>query len=148
MLTIIKGNILDDDADALVNPVNCVGVMGKGLALEFKKRFPENFKSYQEECQAGYMRPGKIFVYLHKDGDRKRFIMNFPTKNHWKDPSKLDWIGLGLYHLWSLVYRYPIGSIAFPMLGCGLGGLDPYYVKILIADFASCLPDMDVRLYE
>ena len=118
------GNILAEDVEALVNPVNCVGVMGKGLALQFKKAFPDNFKDYKEAWKRGAIRSGKMFV--HETGRllNPRYIVNFPTKDHWRDCSHLDIIEDGLVALVHEIKARDIRSIAIPPLGCGLGGLD------------------------
>lgn len=123
MLKILKGhNIFECPfVDIVVNPVNCVGVSGKGLALEFKKRYPDNFKRYKAYCDVGKMHPGDSFVT--RQGSI--FVVNFATKNHWKNPSRLEWIedGLARLHQRLLSSKKPVSGIVFPMLGAGLGGL-------------------------
>lgn len=129
------GDLFGSGAEALVNPVNCVGVMGKGLALAFKRRFPDNFARYQRACQAQQVRPGKMFVVQRPLGAYPRFIINFPTKRDWRDASRLDDVALGLSDLVAVVRDNAISSVAVPALGCGLGGLDWYTVRqeILVA---------------
>jgi hypothetical protein len=95
----VSGNIFDSNADAIVNAVNCVGVMGKGLALQFKKRFPDNFKIYKESCAHQELRQGNVLVYDRGELEKPRFIINFPTKDHWKQPSEIGYIDSGLESL-------------------------------------------------
>ena len=118
------GDILNAEAAALINPVNCVGVMGKGLALQFKRAFPANFAAYAAACQAQEIAPGRIFVFRTEAPRHRRFIVNFPTKRHWRDASRLEDIRLGLQSLAMAIGQFGIRSIALPPLGCGLGGLD------------------------
>ena len=116
-------NILQEKVDALVNPVNCVGVCGKGLALEFKMTFPKNYREYLDACQSRKVSPGQMFVT--ETGEKTpKFIINFPTKLHWKNPSRMEWITGGLANLVTVVMDRKIQSIAIPAIGCGLGGLD------------------------
>ncbi|GIU69183.1 MAG: hypothetical protein KatS3mg002_0419 [Candidatus Woesearchaeota archaeon] len=119
-----KGDILNFDVEALVNPVNCMGIMGKGLALQFKRSYPENFKAYVDFCKKENLKPGKLFVYETMLFSNPKYIINFPTKIHWKDYSKLEYIVLGLKALRNVIIELDIKSIAVPALGCGLGGLD------------------------
>jgi len=121
--------------DALVNPVNCVGVMGKGLAKEFKERFPENFKVYKMLCENKELKPGKLLVHYNKYNPK--YIINFPTKDHWKEKSKLDYIEKGLKTLCIQVNKFKICSISIPALGCGLGGLKWEDVYKLIVQYMS-----------
>ena len=123
MIEYRNGDIFTARTDALVNPVNCVGVMGKGLALEFKRRWPENFVAYQERCGRGMIEPGRVFVFDTGASDRPRYIMNFPTKRHWRDASLLGDIEAGLVDLVAKSLALNLGSIAIPALGAGLGGL-------------------------
>lgn len=139
MIRYIEGNIFRSRADALVNPVNCDGFMGKGLALDFKKRFPEYFPPYKLVCDAKKLRPGKPFcVRLIMQpillGLRPAVIM-FPTKDHWKDASRLEWIDEGLAYLKSHYEEWQLKSIAMPQLGCGLGGLKWEDVRPLIEKY-------------
>lgn len=124
MIKYVKGNILESDAEALVNPVNCVGVMGAGLAKQFKAKYPEMFDKYKELCKQGKFHGGHIHIYQIKG--KRRFIINFATKVHWKDKAKLDYIKFGLGTLvYFLKYTPLIKSIAIPALGCGDG--DDFY---------------------
>lgn len=129
MIKFIKGNIFDSDAEALVNAVNTVGVMGKGIALEFKKRFPKNFEIYKGVCDANMLSIGDILIV--EDG---KTIINFPTKIHWRDNSKYEYIESGLRNLKEELKDLNIPSVAIPALGCGLGGLDWKIVKKMIVD--------------
>jgi len=118
------GDTLEADAEALVNTVNCFGVMGRGLALQFKKVFPENFKAYEVACKHGDVRPGRMFVYETDSVSNPKYIVNFPTKRHWRDKSRLEDIENGLVALVHEIRSRNITSIAVPPLGSGLGGLD------------------------
>lgn len=118
------GNILTENAEALVNTVNCVGIMGRGLALQFKEVFPENFKSYAVACKQNQVQPGRMFVYETDQLTNPRYIINFPTKRHWRDKSRIEDIDAGLIALAEQIRSHNILSIAIPALGCGLGGLD------------------------
>lgn len=117
------GNILTSNADALVNTVNCVGVMGRGIALQFKKAFPDNFTAYERACKAGQVVPGKMFVFETCRTEGPRFIINFPTKRHWRNMSRMEDIEEGLRDLARVLREKNIRSVAVPPLGCGLGGL-------------------------
>ena len=119
-MIITIGNIFDSKADVLVNTVNCVGVMGKGIALDFKKRFPMMFSDYSERCAAHELKPGKPYYYHDLTGAS---VINFPTKDHWSSPSKLSYIIDGLDWFVENYESYGIKSVAFPPLGCGNGGL-------------------------
>lgn len=131
-----SGNLLAADVDALVNPVNTEGVMGKGLALQFKKAFPDAFASYERACKDGEVKTGRMHV-VHRLA-APRFIINFPTKKHWRAPSRLEYIRDGLDDLVTQIEQLGIASIAIPPLGCGNGGLNWSQVKPLIeATFAS-----------
>jgi len=132
-LNVIEGNIFDCDAQAIVNPVNCVGVMGKGLAAQFKKQWPQMFIDYKMACQDGRLKVGTVHLYaLERTDGNLRYIINFPTKKHWKDQSELEDIYVGLYALKDIIEQYDLKSIAMPALGCGLGGLEWDRVKDLI----------------
>src|SRR5712692_1327876 len=96
MIKLKQDDILTADVEALINTVNCVGVMGRGIALQFRKAFPENFKAYKAVCERGELRPGKLFIYEQAQLTNPRYIINFPTKNHWKDKSRLEYIDAGL----------------------------------------------------
>lgn len=128
MIYLTHGNLLEANVDALVNAVNCVGVMGKGIALQFKKTYPENFIAYKNACDKNEVQPGKMFIFKTNN----KFIINFPTKRHWKDNSNYNDIALGLKSLVNTINNLKIQSIAIPPLGCGLGGLDWNKVKNMI----------------
>lgn len=121
MLKLVEnGNIFNSDCQYLVNPVNTVGVMGKGLALDFKNKFPDNFKKYRKYCKSGEFTVGKLLII----SENNKKIVNFPTKLHWKNKSEINYILEGLEKLKTAIEKYNIKSIAMPKLGCGLGGLD------------------------
>lgn len=143
-----RGNILEADAEALVNTVNSVGVMGKGIALQFKKAFPENYETYRKAAKRGEVYPGRMFIYATGRMVNPKFIVNFPTKRHWNKPSSLEDIWIGLLALVEDVKRLGIRSIALPPLGCGLGGLNWKDVRPLIVQAFEELPDVHVMLYE
>lgn len=117
------------EAEALVNPVNCVGVMGRGLAKDFKVRFPENFVAYKQACSEGLIKIGIVHCFRQNSPLRPTYIFNFPTKRHWRENSELHFIDAGLENLASQVKELSISSIAIPALGCGLGGLSWLDVK-------------------
>lgn len=146
MIELHRGNLLEAKVDALVNTVNCVGVMGKGVAAQFKRGFPENTRLYEKACQAGEVQLGKMFVTL-TGGFEPRLIINFPTKNHWKANSRLEDIRTGLQDLVRIVEEYDIASIAIPPLGCGLGGLLWEEVRPLIETAFAAVPEVEVRLF-
>jgi O-acetyl-ADP-ribose deacetylase (regulator of RNase III) len=148
MLESCWGNLLEADAEALVNTVNCVGVMGKGLALQFKQTFPENFRQYQQACRNEEVRPGQMFIVPTGRLDNPRYIINFPTKRHWKNPSRLEDIKTGLQALVAEAKRLDIHSIAIPPLGCGNGGLDWSRVAPLIESAFAELPEVKVLVFE
>jgi O-acetyl-ADP-ribose deacetylase (regulator of RNase III) len=145
MIRETTGDILLTDAEALVNPVNTVGVMGAGLAAQVKHTFPVIFREYKDACQRGGLRIG--FVIAHPTGTHPRYIISFPTKQHWRDPSKLEWIDRGLMSLRQTVEELNIRSVAIPPLGCGLGGLAWPDVRELIDKRLGELVDVDVVLY-
>jgi O-acetyl-ADP-ribose deacetylase (regulator of RNase III) len=148
MITITRGNLLEADVEALVNTVNCVGHMGKGIALQFKKAFPENFKAYQRACRAEEVRPGRMFVFPTGRMVNPRFIINFPTKRHWRGKSRIEDIQAGLEDLVAVVRNHRIASIAVPPLGAGLGGLDWAEVRLLIEGAFAALPDVELVVFE
>lgn len=143
-----QGDLLKDDAEALVNTVNCVGVMGKGIALQFKNRWPSNFRAYEAACKAKAVRPGKMFVHGNGGLVRPRYIINFPTKDHWRGRSELRFVEEGLVDLVAQIRRLGIRSVAVPPLGCGNGGLDWAQVRPLIEAAFAPLDDVEVRLFE
>ena len=140
-----NGDIFTSKCDYLVNPVNTVGVMGKGLALQFKQHFPKNFLQYQIACKNESLIPGKILIRY----ENNKYIVNFPTKKHYKDDSKLEYIISGLKNLKRNAIENSIKSIAFPELDCGLGNLSWEKVEPLILDFASDLKSQNtiVEIY-
>ncbi len=148
MLERKKGNLLQEDAEVLVNTVNTVGVMGKGIALQFKKAFPDNFHAYKMACDAGELEPGKVFGFTTNALHNPKFIMNFPTKKHWKGKSKLEYIESGLKSLVDEVRARHIRSIALPPLGCGHGGLDWQVVLPLIERAFAQIPDVEAVVFE
>jgi len=119
MIKIITGNIFRSGMQTLTNPVNCVGVMGKGLALEFKEKFPNMFKDYVSRCKQGRVHVGEPYIYKQSPP----WILLFPTKYHYRLPSKYSYIKNGLYYLQLNYKKWGISSLAMPALGCGLGGL-------------------------
>ncbi|NGO90305.1 MULTISPECIES: type II toxin-antitoxin system antitoxin DNA ADP-ribosyl glycohydrolase DarG [unclassified Halomonas] len=148
MIETTQGNLLEADAEALVNTVNCVGVMGKGIALQFKQAFPENFSLYARVCKEGGMLPGKMLVFETGDMVNPKYIINFPTKRHWKGKSKMEDIDAGLVDLVAQIKHYRIRSIAIPPLGAGLGGLNWADIKPRIEQAFADLPDVRVLMFE
>ncbi|MGO8879247.1 MAG: macro domain-containing protein [Desulfomonilaceae bacterium] len=148
MIQRTKGNLLEADAEALVNTVNCVGVMGKGIALQFKIAFPENFKEYRVACKAGQVVLGRMFTHTTSSLSNPKYIINFPTKLHWKNKSRLEDIKSGLENLGNEVRRLGVKSIAIPPLGCGAGGLAWRVVGPLIESAFVDVPHVTVILYE
>jgi O-acetyl-ADP-ribose deacetylase (regulator of RNase III) len=148
MLTFRKGDILGSDTEAVVNTVNCVGIMGRGIALQFKNAYPDNFKAYAAACKRYEVQPGRMFVFETGQLGWPRFIINFPTKRHWRGKSRIEDIQAGLKALVSEVRSRRIRSIAIPPLGSGLGGLSWSTVKPLIERAAEELRDVDVVVYE
>lgn len=143
MITETHGNLLRDDAQALVNTVNTVGVMGKGIALQFKRAFPEVFDAYAAACKAGEIRPGVVQAVALPEG---RWVLNFPTKRHWRQPSRMEDIRAGLDDLVRVIRELHINSVAVPPLGCGNGGLPWPEVRALIMDRLHEV-EADIRLY-
>jgi O-acetyl-ADP-ribose deacetylase (regulator of RNase III) len=138
MIQFIHGNLFDTRADILINPVNCVGVMGNGIALEFKRRYPAMFDDYREACLRGNVRPGELHVWR----TRLDWIVNLPTKRNWIDPSRYEDVELGLDALWLYLRQFPYpSSVALPALGCGNGGLDWARVKPMVVDALGSLPN-------
>ena len=148
MIEYCRGNLLEADVEALVNTVNTQGVMGKGLALAFKNAFPENFRAYAQACQGGQVRTGQMFITEQQTLLGPRWIINFPTKQHWRDSSKLEWIDQGLEDLRKNLADNQIVSVAIPPLGCGLGGLDWQLVKPRIEDALADLSSTRILIYE
>ncbi|MEY4561772.1 MAG: hypothetical protein RLZZ618_1049 [Pseudomonadota bacterium] len=149
MIKLTSGDLLKQhDVDAIVNTVNCVGVMGKGIALQFKNKWPANFTEYAAACKAGEVRPGRMFIHDAGALATPHYIVNFPTKDHWRGASKIEYIRDGLVDLITQVERLGIRAIAIPPLGCGNGGLDWAQVRPLIESAFTVLPEVEVRLFE
>lgn len=145
-----KASIFNSSCSVLVNPVNCDGIMGAGLALEFKRRFPAMFENYRKECIRGNLSIGRL-LYWRNTNPKKHSVLNFPTKNHWRDHSHLLYIRLGLSEFVNEAASVCIGlgidSFAFPMLGCGLGGLDRNEVRELMSEYLNELENLRVEIY-
>lgn len=135
-MQLVKGNIFDSNCDAICNPINTVGVMGAGLALDFKKKYPEMFRIYKHLCTNNLITVGKPCI-LFKSEKLERNIILFPTKKDWRNPSKIEYIRDGLDYLCETLDREQVKSIGFPLLGCGLGGLSSNDVLPLIEQFAN-----------
>jgi len=142
-----KGNLLDADVEALVNTVNTVGVMGKGVALQFKIAYPQMFKEYQKACKKGQVNIGKMFVYHNSTISNPKYIINFPTKMHWKQDSDIKFIREGLKSLIEEIKSNDIKSIALPPLGCGMGGLNWIEVLPLIHQAFKDVPDVKTIVF-
>lgn len=147
MISYVKGNILHDQADAIINTVNTVGVMGKGLALQFKKAFPDNFKIYKSACDNKELTTGKMLSVSTQSISAPFYIINFPTKAHWKGKSKIEYIKDGLADLKKEVKRLELNSVAIPALGSGLGGLPWTDVEREIQESLSDMPEVEWRIY-
>jgi O-acetyl-ADP-ribose deacetylase (regulator of RNase III) len=148
MIIFTQGNLLDADVDALVNTVNTVGIMGKGIALMFKEAFPENYKAYEMACKRGEVRVGKMFVTRRGQMIGPKWIVNFPTKQDWRANSKIEWIEEGLSDLRRLIVELEIRSIALPPLGSGNGGLAWADVRSRVEDALRGLEDVSIVVYE
>jgi len=142
-----EGDLLGTDAEALVNTVNTVGVMGRGIALQFKQAFPDNYSAYEAACRRGEVQIGKMFVFHRHPTNNPRIIINFPTKKHWRGKSKIGDIKAGLRALIEVVREEGLRSIAVPPLGCGNGGLEWSDVRPLIEDAFSQVPEITVQLF-
>jgi O-acetyl-ADP-ribose deacetylase (regulator of RNase III) len=149
MIVETTGNLFEANAEALINAVNCVGIMGKGIALQFKQKFPADyFKAYKIACQNGELAIGSVQVFeLENAQTNLRYIINFPTKRHWREQSRIADIERGLQSLVKAVELYGIKSVAMPALGCGLGGLDYAEVKSLIEKAFADLPKVEILLF-
>ncbi|MGL5179304.1 MAG: type II toxin-antitoxin system antitoxin DNA ADP-ribosyl glycohydrolase DarG [Aeromonas veronii] len=147
MIRYTTGNLLDAPVEALVNTVNTVGVMGKGIALMFKERFPANMRAYAEACKQGDVVTGKMFITQTGELLGPRWIVNFPTKQHWRNPAQMAWIQDGLQDLRAWLQAQQVSSIAIPPLGAGNGGLPWPEVKQAIETALGDL-DIDILLYE
>lgn len=147
MIKFTQGNLLEARAEALVNTVNTVGVMGKGIALMFKERFPDNFRKYSAACKAGEVETGRVFVTEVGELNGPRWVINFPTKQHWRGDSRMEWVVAGLQDLRKVLVDRSIASVAIPPLGAGNGGLDWGDVRAQIESALSGL-DVEVIVYE
>jgi O-acetyl-ADP-ribose deacetylase (regulator of RNase III) len=148
MMKFTQGNLLEAPAEAFVNTVNTVGVMGKGIALMFKEAFPANFRAYEDACKQKEVTVGKMFVTENHALSGPRWIINFPTKKHWRNPSKLEWIIEGLGDLRRIVEEHQIRSIAVPPLGAGNGGLDWSEVRPEVERILGDLKGVEVFVFE
>ena len=144
MITFVQGNIFESSAQVITNTVNCAGVMGAGLALQFKNKFPSMYSDYKSRCDKNIVIAG--IPYLWEDDQTQ--ILNFPTKRHWKDDSLLTDIDAGLKYLANNYQTMGIQSLAIPPLGCGLGGLNWNEVKPLIEKYFASVSDLEVYVYE
>ena len=147
MIRFVEGNIFDAHTDAIVNTVNLVGVMGKGLALQFKERFKHNYSEYKIACKNGTIAIGHSLVVEEYMQNRRFLIINFPTKNHWRNPSKYEYVEKGLDNLIDIILEYDIKSIAIPPLGAGNGGLDWKRVRQIIIERMSQI-ECEILVYE
>lgn len=147
-----KGNILESNTQVIINPVNTVGVMGKGLALAFKKQFPHNYKIYKKACKNKTIDIGKLLLVSDFNNEsnleRKQFVINFPTKKHWRSPSKIEYIEEGLKDLVRVIETQKFESVAIPALGCGLGGLEWENVKLVLEKYLRDLEGTEIVIYE
>jgi O-acetyl-ADP-ribose deacetylase (regulator of RNase III) len=147
MIQYVSGNLLEADVEALINTVNCVGVMGKGIALQFKQAFPANFEDYAKACRSKTVQTGKIHIFATGNMVNPRFIINFPTKKHWREASRIEYIEQGLLDLKQVIAANGIRSIAVPPLGCGNGGLEWQVVKAKIEQALGDMAGVDVWVY-
>jgi O-acetyl-ADP-ribose deacetylase (regulator of RNase III) len=148
MIKYKTGNILDEDAEALVNTVNCVGFMGRGISLQFKRAWPENFKAYAAACRTQEVQPGRMFVFETGRLTNPRYLINFPTKRHWRGKSRMEDIEAGLGALVTEIRQRKIRSIAIPPLGAGLGGLEWSEVRARIQETMRDLSEVAIVVFE
>lgn len=148
MLRFVQGDLLKSEVEALVNTVNTVGVMGKGVALQFKRAFPDNYRAYAVACRRGEVQIGRIFVYDRGPLFRPRYILNFPTKRHWRQPSRLEYVEAGLEDLVRVIRKLGIRSLALPPLGAGSGGLPWPAVRERIQAALGGLEGVEVLVFE
>ncbi len=148
MIRYAQGNLLEADVEALVNTVNTVGIMGKGIALMFKEAFPENFRLYAAACKRGEVEIGRMFVTERPGLTGPRWIINFPTKKHWRDRTQVEWLRAGLEDLKKVLQEKDIQTIALPPLGCGNGGLEWSAVRPLIEGALAELPFVEAMVFE
>jgi O-acetyl-ADP-ribose deacetylase (regulator of RNase III) len=148
MITFKQGDLFQDRAQALVNPVNCVGIMGKGIALQFKEKFPDNFREYAQACRRKRVQPGRMFVFNTYRPEVHRYIINFPTKRHWRDSSRIEDIKAGTLALAGEIRDRRIESVAIPALGSGLGGLDWDRIRPILESGLRGLENVRITVYE
>jgi O-acetyl-ADP-ribose deacetylase (regulator of RNase III) len=148
MIRFLKGNLIEAKVEALVNTVNTVGVMGKGIALMFKEAFPDNYSRYEAACKAGDVKVGHVFAVERNELFGPKWIINFPTKKHWRHPTKIEWVTEGLLDLRAFIVEHGIKSIAIPPLGCGNGGLDWHDVRVEIENALVGIEGVDIIVYE
>ena len=141
MIKYVKKTVFNMKSDALVNTINCDGVMGAGLALEFSLRYPNMFKQYEKDCKNGKVKVGEIITYK----DSGDLIINFPTKDHWKYPSRVSWISSGLDYFVNHYKEWGIASVSIPPLGCNYGGLD--FEKEVKPLMDNKLAKLDIEVY-
>lgn len=144
MVTFVKGDILKSPAQVVTNPINCAGVMGKGLAAQFKKNYSEMFNDYKRRCASGDVRIGRPYIW---ENDSTQILL-FPTKNSWREKSRLEDVEAGLKFLAANYVDLGITSLALPALGCGNGGLSWNDVRELIIKSLGSIPDLEVFVYE
>jgi len=149
VITFVNGNIFEAKTEAIVNTVNCVGVWGAGLAITFKIKYPGVFIDYKNECDLGLYKPGTVRIYMYRQNPVKLpiYVVCFATKDHWREPSNLDWIKQGLSTLADIIRINGIKSIAIPKLGCGNGKLEWKDVKPLIEEGLANI-NCDIVVYE
>ena len=148
MIVYKNGNLLEAPAEALVNAVNTVGVMGKGIALQFKQRFPQNMQEYAQACKAREVVVGRMFVTETGELLGPRWLVNFPTKQHWRNPSKIEWLIEGLVDLRRFIVVNNVNSIAIPALGAGNGGLNWEVVRFQIESALGDLEQVEILVFE
>lgn len=148
MFELMRGNLLESDVEAVVNTVNTEGIMGKGIALQVRKAYPDNYEAYRQACDAGEVQPGRMFIFDRQTLTNPRYIINFPTKRHWRSKSRMEDIESGLVALVDEVRRLGIRSIAVPPLGCGLGGLPWPEVQRRMREAFEQLPGVRWLVYE
>ncbi len=143
MIEIVEGNIFESDSQTIVNTVNCVGAMGKGIALEYKKRYPDMFLQYKNLCEKHLLKTGLLWLYKTPD----KWILNFPTKDHWRSPSKIEYLETGLDKFVKTYKEKEISSISFPLLGASNGGIPPNVsFNIMHRYLIQC--DIPIKIYK
>lgn len=147
MINYVKGDILQSKDEAVVNPVNCIGVMGAGLAKQFREKYPHMFLAYKSVCDKGHLQIGDLFVY-NTDLAAPKLIINMPTKIHWKYPSKMLYIEEGLWALRCYIANHNVLSVSIPKIGTGLGGLDWVEVKQILELTLYDMTFCEVNVYE